>query len=495
MPVDTKHPEYTKWLPRWQRCRDVAEGEDAVKEAGTQYLPKLPGQSDKDYADYKKRALFFPATGRTVQGLRGLVFRKAPVSELPPKIAELAKDITQAGQSLEELAKHTTDEVITTARMGLLVEFPAPPEAEGELSQQDAERLGLRPYLAVYRPEDVINWRTERIGSAVVLSLVVLREDAPAPGRDAFSHDTEERLRVLDLVSTASGVDSSADSSAIVYRQREFRKAEAKGTDGGPAEEWQQVGPDVYPRMNGAPISYIPFRFVDPVDGTPAVKKPPILDLVNMNLSHYFTGAELEHGRLFAGSPTPVFCGTFLSEDGSDVAEVKLGAAEGVHLAAGGEAKYLEFTGQGLQSLETADHDKREMMAILGARILAPERRAVEAAETAAIHRASENSVLADIAGSVSSALTWCLEVMRDWLGESGEIVYELNTDYFPVPISGADLQAVVGAWQGGAMAYPDLVRVLKRGEVIDEDRSAEDILADIAAEGPRLGTIGEGLE
>lgn len=145
MPVDTKHPEYTKWLPRWQRCRDVAEGEDAVKEAGTRYLPKLPGQSDEDYADYKKRALFFPATGRTVQGLRGLVFRKAPVSELPPKVAELAEDITQAGQSLEELAKHTTDEVITTARMGLLVEFPAPPEAEGELSQQDAERGDCGP--------------------------------------------------------------------------------------------------------------------------------------------------------------------------------------------------------------------------------------------------------------------------------------------------------------------------------------------------------------
>jgi len=41
MAIDSKHPEYEKRLRQWVKCRDVLEGEDAVKAAGDKYLPKM----------------------------------------------------------------------------------------------------------------------------------------------------------------------------------------------------------------------------------------------------------------------------------------------------------------------------------------------------------------------------------------------------------------------------------------------------------------------
>jgi len=34
MPVDSKHPDFDKFSPQWQRIRDFISGTDAIKEAG-----------------------------------------------------------------------------------------------------------------------------------------------------------------------------------------------------------------------------------------------------------------------------------------------------------------------------------------------------------------------------------------------------------------------------------------------------------------------------
>ena len=58
-------------------------GEDAVKAAGTKYLPRLDGQSDENYLAYQTRACFSNATRRAADAFVGLVFRKAPFVKIP----------------------------------------------------------------------------------------------------------------------------------------------------------------------------------------------------------------------------------------------------------------------------------------------------------------------------------------------------------------------------------------------------------------------------
>jgi hypothetical protein len=61
MPVNTQHPDYSTMVGRWKRCRDAADGEDAVHNAAETYLPKLKDQTPTDYQAYVMRA---PSTTR-----------------------------------------------------------------------------------------------------------------------------------------------------------------------------------------------------------------------------------------------------------------------------------------------------------------------------------------------------------------------------------------------------------------------------------------------
>src|SRR5687767_15026409 len=83
MPVDSTHPLYDEMIPKWSRARDVLSGEDEVKAAGEEYLPRLDSQSDEEYEKYLNRACLFNASARTSEGFRGMVFRREPELKLP----------------------------------------------------------------------------------------------------------------------------------------------------------------------------------------------------------------------------------------------------------------------------------------------------------------------------------------------------------------------------------------------------------------------------
>ena len=106
------HPLYTKALPIWLKNQDAVDGQEAIKGANCErYLPKLAGMIADPvngpalYSIYKEYANWFNASGRTADGLRGLVFRKEPVVEAPDKMAEILNDIDLKNQSLVGFSK------------------------------------------------------------------------------------------------------------------------------------------------------------------------------------------------------------------------------------------------------------------------------------------------------------------------------------------------------------------------------------------------------
>ena len=83
MPVDTPSTEYTMRLPDWNLCRIVKAGRRAVVDAGEIYLDRLDGNTDDQYKAFQRRAGWYDATSRTLEGLGGMVFRKDPVLTFP----------------------------------------------------------------------------------------------------------------------------------------------------------------------------------------------------------------------------------------------------------------------------------------------------------------------------------------------------------------------------------------------------------------------------
>jgi len=467
--VNTQHPEYEAMADKWQRCRDTVSGQDAVHAAGTKYLPMLKDQTTDDYNAYRTRTLFYNCTWRTISALSGMIFRKEPVIDASDSVKTLLEDVTMSGKSFYTFAQQTAIEILTSGRQGILVDYPSQ-SVEG-LTAADAEKLNLRPTMQAYPAESIINWKTEWVGNATVLTLIVLTESAAVDG-DEFEHKTETRYRVLDL----------KDGK---YRVRVFRIDDNK--------EAEQVGADLFPLMNGKPLDFIPFYFCGVDDTTPDTDEPPLIDLVDANLSHYRLDADHKHGLHFTGLPTGYVCGYTPEKQGD---KLYIGsAAMMVFPDPEANVGYLEYTGQGLTAIASEKEKLEQYMAILGARLLTTEKKDTETSQTAQIHRAGESSILTSIAKSIGKAFTNALNTFSRWAGSDQECSVALNEEFLPPGITPQELTALLAGWQMGAPGLSDqgLFDILQKREVVAADVTLEDEQARIAAKPiPKPGNVGE---
>ena len=461
MPVDTPHPEYQAALPRWQRCRDCVGGSDAVKARTTDYLPALEGHrgSPAKYDAYLTRAVFYNATARTVAGLLGSVFRVAPDWTFPATIEDDLKDVTLMGRPLGSFALMAFKELLITGRVGVQVDMPKEPPVG---------MTTTRPYWVLRRAEDIPSWRTLVTGGQETLTRVVLAEvvedDNP---KDEWTPTATDQMRVLELVNPGS--------PAATYQIRRFRKHESDKED-----PWKEVEDPIIPLKNGDPLGFIPFQFIGPTSVTPAVEKSPMVDIVDVNLSHYRTSADFEHGAHLTALPTPWVSGAELKEGqtfpiGSDTAWV-LGEANA-------RAGMLEFTGDGLKTLEWSLSVKQEQMASLGARLIESRKAAAETAEALRLAMSGDHSVLASMASTFDQAMTNVMTWHADWSGAEGsEITFAVNKDFFEARLMAQEAQALVATWQAGGISFETLFWNLQAGEWIAPGRTIEEERALIAA-------------
>jgi hypothetical protein len=483
MPVNSLHPDYLETLPAWTRARDVIAGEDAIKGAGERYLPRLEAQSDPEYTAYKARAVFFNATARTADGYVGMICRRAPFIKLPEAsnalgraLADFSNDADMLGTSLEGYAKHVLSEVIVVGRAGTLVDW----ESERE----------NRVYVSAYGAENILNWRVERIHGRNIPTLVVLYEAtsvAATAGKamDEFELNGSEQIRVLKLVeSSGLRVEGVKALQCVVEIWRPEVLADGNPSHGvkgarkkSGRTKWKLVETKVPLRL-GKPLPCLPFVFHGPEHARPEIGKLPLADVIAVNLDHYRLNADYKHGVHFTALPTAWVSGFDKS------ATLRIGSSTAwVTEQPGAKAGYLEFTGQGLMTFERAmDRDER-LMALLGSRLLENNKKVGETAEAIELRQTGEHSILGNIALSVSESLS---QVMRwaYWWNSTEEnpddvsdeqVALELNTDFSSKGLTSQDLQAIVSAWQAGAMSRETMLDLFRRGEVLPEGRTSEE--------------------
>lgn len=450
--VNTEHPEYSKMAPKWVRARATVAGQDAVHALGVLVLPALKDQTTEDYNAYKLRATYTNFVWKTVSALSGMLFRKPPEINVASSVEELLTDVTMDGKSLYIFAQQVALEVLTSGRLGVLVDYPQQDMAGMTLA--DAAKLNLRPSMQKYNAETIINWKMSRIGNENKLSLVVLTEDF-AMDENQFEHKSETHYRVLDLLDN-------------VYRQRVFRINEKK--------EDEQVGPDIYPMMNGKPMNEIPFIFIGIDDTTPEMDEPPLIDLVDINLCHYRVCADYFDGIHYTGRPTAVIAG-YTPENPGD--KLYIGSASAwVFPDPQTKAAFLEYSGQGLGPVEKCLDRLEQQMAILGARLLSAEKKSTETAQAARIYRAGESSILSAISETISIGLSEALIIFSEWAGAPDtEASIELNDEFMPPEVTPQELAAWLASWQAGAPGFSDqgFFDLLKQREIVAADVTLED--------------------
>jgi hypothetical protein len=442
--VETKHPLYSEREPQWSRSQDCYDGSDAVKDAGPKYLPHLDSHNaaggQQLYDSYKARALFFNATARTADGLAGSIFQKEPeITGVSEKVAKALDDVTMEGKSLSQFALDSTRDVLLKGRHAVLVDFTSGAK---------------RPHMAAYEARDLINWDSERVDGDPRLSMAMLRESETYVEdmvKDPYDKKQRTVLRELYMDGT-------------VYKQRVWEKEKEDSA------EWRlRKGSVITPTKNGKPLDFIPLVVIGPGGVGLEPSKPPLLDLVDVNLSHYRTSADLEHVRHFLGLPTPWVSGVMPGPDGT----IQLGPSGVLILGLGGQAGMLQVTSD-IMPLVKADEDKRKMMASLGSRMLEAGGTPNETAFSVAMRHSGEHATLRTVACSIEEAYEQLIRIFVWWMpGETVEnidsldsVEFELNKDFFSLKMTATDLSAWVSALQANAVSYETFWYALTAGEI-----------------------------
>lgn len=449
MSIETEHPLYTKRKRQWEVIRDCIEGEDNVKNKGEKYLPRASGSNDMQYLAYKKRARWINYTSRTLDGLHGLIFRRNPVIECSDtfKATGILDNIDRRGTSIYQFLSDSIYDSMITCFGGFLVDMP---KSEGILSKYDEEKLGIRPYLRYYPAESIINWRYGIINGVEQLCLVVLKEESDIPVGDEFSHDLKTIYRVLDI-------------NDGYYRQRLF--------DVGDNGEYSVQEINIL--VNGERITEIPFVMLP--SKTP--EKPMLLDLAYCNIGHYQKSADYENGVHLTTIPTGYVTGhkSIVDENGEPEA-IHLGHDSFLQFEES-EAKVgtLVFSGVGLTHSETALLQSMSDMRTLGSRLVIPEKGITESADSAKIHRAGENAMLATFAKNVSDKISSAIRIIEQWCGLEPSISVELCTDYDTLSFDPNAINALANLSEANKLPIPYLYWNLRNGEYAPPNSTLEE--------------------
>lgn len=440
------HPDYKYWAQHWQAIRDAEIGEVEIKRKGQRYLPKLQSQDAQQYARFLDRATFYNMTSRTLQALYGTVFRRNPkVTGFDKNLEQRSKRFSKTGLSLHLTAKTIVKEVLALGRHGCLVD--ASPDGRGGA------------YVAMYTAENILDWETEEIDGRIQYTRVVLREIVAHRDNPVAPYRYKARYRVLVLQPSEEG---------WIYEQHIFEHDDARGG----VPNLEGIPDDIkVPMVRGQPMPYIPFIAFGPFDNTANAQKPPVLDIVTLNLSHYRSYADLEQGRFFTATPVYYVNGR---QEGESSGEYYIGPDVVWELGAEGKAGVIEYQGQGLRFLESALSIKESQIAAIGGRLMPGSANSPsESGESLQLKEQNEYTLLLNLVDCLDEGMTELLGWWADWNNASTDVVsrvqFEANRDFLTTTVGAREFRAIHQMYSEGAIPLEVFYHYLHSAEVIPE--------------------------
>ncbi len=453
--------QYKEYQNRWEQLRTCLEGEEAIKQKGETYLPYPVRLDDVDKEDdayilqyqlYLEGAHFVEYTAEAVEDLISAAFRR-PLEMTPPLPIDLEYlDIT-------DISKEMVGTVGAYGRAFVFVDYPT---INTQPSVKDDDNNAA--YFNIYEPLDVLDWtETKRSGKSELIRVV---------------------LREIDEVREAE-----EDITEPIYMFRELLIRNGKFVIVIHREDRESI--EYSPKADGVEFTEIPGMFIGTTSNTVKVDKSPVMGISNSNLKHYQTWADLMHVQVYTGNPQLVLAG--LAPGWNKAAEnkgVKVKLDASMVLALEGDnssASLLEIDTNSLvhfRTLETLE----QSMAEQGAKIKSISKKAgVESAEALKIRSSASMSKLSAIVANVEDALNKCLLWVGQYMGEKVITQVEINKEFYAPAPDGALLSSISEAEAVGTAPRGTAITYLKQIELVSDDKTNEEYLADMELFTPQL--------
>jgi len=441
----------------WAVITPLMGGTIAMRAAGKALLPQYPAEDDDSYKERLRLSTLLPAYSETVGNMTSRVFAE-PLQvgdDVPEGIQEMCKDIDLAGNDLNSWAVGFFRDGLSH---GLCHAFVDHPPAEGVRTQAEEQAAGVRPYVVMVKPEQVLGWRSKGGVLTMIRYIEVIEEED-----GDFGAKCVDQIRVLEP-----------------GKWRTYRRAEKGG-----AWALHEEGTNS--------LTSIPWvTFYTGRTGF-MTAKPPLLELAHLNVKHWQSQSDQDNILHVIRVPILVRIGVqaMFNDQGQPVPpEFKVGTGSLTDLPATGDLKYVEHTGQAVEAGRTALQDLIGEMRMAGAKLLTPEKAATKTATQAEEEAAQELSPLARMANHFGDCLAQLLQYMADYrgLGEGGAVEMRGNfdVDYMPE----VSLPTLVAMANAGMISKETLFTEMQRRGVISDEYNWPEELEKIEGQGPALGAL-----
>ena len=494
MPLASRHPYYEEHEQDWEECRDCYEGEAAIKEKASRYLPPTGGmcldgyptpntKGAADYTNYKSRAQFHNYFKKSVLHHMGLLWHKAATVELPKKMEPLKDDCTRHHESVLQLLRVMHEELLVTGRLLLYIDLP-----KGQTLEE------VLPTICLYRAEAIINWDEGRATEvdADTINMVVLDESGPRR-KDLFSWERIDEFRVLFLGDPQLNENNAAllsDVTGPVFSAGIFE-----------GEDDFDPKTLIVPNWRGKTLDFIPVVFINSKDTTPTPDDPPQLDLARLDLHIYKSEADLRQALHMQAQPTLVLIGDGNTEQVTPEGEteqkgVRTGAGAVIRISnPAGDAKYIGVDPTGIPEMRTTLENDMRRAEMMSGSMTDNRSNDKESGDAMGKRMAAESCKLINVAETAALGLQKALRMIAEWMGlDPEEVTVTANTEFSYTPLTPKDLLDLQSFKTAGGPISDESIHInVKRSGLSDKDYEAENEA--IAEEEPRIDHGGAPLD
>ncbi|WP_313242906.1 DUF4055 domain-containing protein [Stutzerimonas nitrititolerans] len=438
----------------WAIVAPLMGGTKAMRAAGRALLPQYPAEEDETYKERLRLSTLLPAYAETVNNMTSRVFAE-PLQlgdDVPERLAELCQDIDLAGSDLNSWSVDLFRHALSHGLCHVLVEYPRTTGENGKplyRTKADEAKAGVRPYVVIIKPEQVLGWR---IDGGKLAQFRYMESIEEADGE--FGVKSVAQVRVLE-----PGV------------WRTYRKA-----DNGSA--WAQHDEGT------TSLGYVPLvSFYTGRTGF-LTAKPPLLELAHLNVKHW--QSQSDQDNLLHVARVPLLF-TFTDDDQF---QLVISSGSATRMPKDGDAKYVEHTGAAINAGRESLQDLIEEMRMAGAKLLQKEKQQTKTATQANEEAAQELSPLARMANQFADALAQMLQVMSDYLGLGDGGMVEMRGNFDQDWAPEVSVPQLLQMANSGKLSDETLFAEMQRRGIISDEYDWPDELERIQNQGPALGVI-----
>ena len=420
----------------WGVMAAVTRGTNYIRDLSETYLPQEPREDDDAYTTRVDRSVLSPYTSRLIETAAGAILRKPIHVEGDPYWLELIQNIDGLGSSINEYARRALVGSLTYGHSAILVDYPA---AMGARNLAEERALGRRPYFVHVDAPQIWGWRKES-GTNRLLQVRIHEYDVRP--LNEFGEEQVEQMRVI--------YPGRYDLYTLGQEVVEF-------TESGDYSLSEIPLVPIYSNRRGLLIS-----------------QPPLLDIANLNITHYQRQADLIHALHIAAMPTLVLEGW-----DDTTGSATMGVNYAIAMQPGNKAYYVQADATSFDAQMAELESLASQMSTLGVTKLFGQKFVAESAEAKRIDQAQSNSVLSIISQELESALNQAFAFAAQYVGlEPPEITIDRDFDYYR--LIGQDVAVLAQLADTGKISNAMLLEVLRRGEILPDNINIEEELLDL---------------